>query len=78
MGDIQVRELSEGAHRVLRKRAGAQGLSLQKYLRNLLEAEAATLTPEEAAEQARAIAARSDVTADDITDAADRTRRAHP
>jgi antitoxin FitA len=34
--------------------------------RQLLEREAATITPEEAAKQARSIAARSSVTADDV------------
>lgn len=45
------------------------GQSLQAYVRQLLEREAATITPEEAAEQARVIAARSSVTADDVVDA---------
>ena len=45
------------------------GQSLQAYVRQLLEREAATLTPEEAAERARAIAARSSVTAADVVDA---------
>lgn len=38
--------------------------------------EAALLTPEEAAEQARAIAARGHVTADDISDAIGEMREA--
>jgi hypothetical protein len=54
----------------------AAGQSLQAYVRQLLESEAATLTPEEAAERARAIAARSTVTADDVVDAIAEMREA--
>ncbi|WP_245585645.1 hypothetical protein [Pseudonocardia asaccharolytica] len=45
-------------------------------MRHLLDEEAATLTLEEAAEQARAIAERSSVTADDVVEAIGETRRA--
>jgi hypothetical protein len=57
-------------------RAARAGQSLQAYVRQLLEREAATVTPEEAAERARAIAARSSVTADDVVDAIAEMREA--
>ncbi|SCE34103.1 hypothetical protein GA0115243_1106205 [Streptomyces sp. ScaeMP-e83] len=52
----------------LKIRAARSGQSLQAYLLQLLVGEAALLTPEEAAEQARGIAARGQVTADDVSD----------
>lgn len=52
----------------LKVRAARSGQSLQAYLLQLLVGEAALLTPEEAAEQARGIAARGQVTADDVSD----------
>jgi|GraSoiStandDraft_44_1057316.scaffolds.fasta_scaffold508356_1 plasmid stability protein len=69
MATIHVRDVSERAVTTLKVRAAQAGQSLQAYVRQLLESEAAVLTPEEAAEQARTIAARSDVTADDVVDA---------
>jgi len=69
MATIHVRDVSESAVTTLKVRAAQAGQSLQAYIRQLLESEAAVLTPEEAAEQARTIAARSDVTADDVVDA---------
>lgn len=49
---------------------------MQAYIRQLLEAEATTLTPEEAVEQARNIAARSNVNADDVLGAITEMRQA--
>lgn len=69
MATIHVREVSDDAVVTLKVRAARAGQSLQAYVRQLLEREAATVTPEEAAERARAIAARSSVTADDVVDA---------
>ena len=69
MATIHIRDVSERAVTTLKVRAAQAGQSLQAYVRQLLESEAAVLTPEEAAEQARAIAARSEVTADDVVDA---------
>jgi enterochelin esterase-like enzyme/plasmid stability protein len=66
---IHVRDVSEGTLTTLKVRAARSGQSLQGYVRQLLEREAAVLTPEEAAERARTIAARSAVTADDVTEA---------
>ncbi len=60
----------------LKVRAARSGQSLQAYVRRLLEREAALLTPEETAEQARAIAARSRVTADDVTQTIAEMRKA--
>jgi plasmid stability protein len=68
MAIIHVRDVSEGTLTTLKVRAARSGQSLQGYVRQLLEREAAALTPEEAAERARAIAARSSVTADDVTE----------
>jgi plasmid stability protein len=64
---IHVRDVSESTLLTLKVRAARSGQSLQAYVRRLLEREAALLTPEETAEQARAIAARSSVTADEVT-----------
>jgi antitoxin FitA len=69
MAIIHVRDVSEGTLTTLKVRAARSGQSLQAYVRQLLEREAALLTPEEAAERARTIAARSAVTADDVTEA---------
>jgi plasmid stability protein len=69
MATIHVREVSDDAVVTLKVRAARAGQSLQAYVRQLLEREAATVIPEEAAERARVIAARSSVTADDVVDA---------
>lgn len=69
MATINVREVSDDTLITLRVRAAKAGQSLQAYVRQLLEGEASTLTAEEAAEEARGIAARGDVTADDVTTA---------
>jgi antitoxin FitA len=78
MATIHVREVSDDAVVTLKVRAARAGRSLQAYVRQLLEREAATITPEEAAEQARSIATRSSVTADDVVDTiADMRTHAH-
>jgi plasmid stability protein len=66
MGSIHVRDVSDDTLLTLKLRATRAGQSLQAFIRQLLEREAVTLTTEEAAHQARAIAARSSVTADDV------------
>jgi antitoxin FitA len=66
MATIHVREVSESTVTTLKMRAARAGQSLQGYVRQLLESEADAVTPEEAAERARDIAARSEVTADDV------------
>lgn len=78
MATIQVRDVSDSTLTTLKVRAARAGQSLQGYVRQLLESEAATLTPEEAAEQARTIAARSSVTADDIKTAIATVRQSRP
>jgi hypothetical protein len=60
---------------ILKMRAARAGQSLQAYVRGLLEGEAATLTMEEAAAEARSIAARGTVTADDVLAAVREGRR---
>lgn len=76
MGTIHVRDVSESTLTTLKVRAARAGQSLQSYVRQLLESEAAVLTPEEAAERARSIAARSKVTADDVVAAIAAVREA--
>jgi plasmid stability protein len=76
MTSIYVRDVSEDALTTLKVRAARAGQSLQAYVRQLLEAEATTLTPEEAADQARTIAARSSVTAGDTLAAIAEMRQA--
>ncbi|MFF0055103.1 hypothetical protein ACFYRI_12000 [Streptomyces microflavus] len=68
MATIHLREVPDETMTTLKVRAARSGQSLQAYLLQLLVGEAALLTPEEAAEQARGIAARGQVTADDVTD----------
>ena len=76
MANIHVRDISDGTVTTLKVRAAQAGQSLQAYVRQLLESEAAVLTPEEAAVRARAIAARSTVTADDVVEAITAAREA--
>ena len=76
MATIHVRDVSDEAVTVLKVRAARAGRSLQQYVRQLLEGEAATLTTEEAAAQARSIASRGAVTAADVLDAIAETRAA--
>jgi plasmid stability protein len=68
MATIHVRDVSESAVTTLKVRAARADQSLQAYVRQLLESEAAATSPQEAAERARDIAARSQVTADDVMD----------
>ncbi|MCK1815400.1 hypothetical protein MTQ13_14105 [Streptomyces sp. XM4011] len=76
MASLHVREVSDDTLTTLKVRAARAGLSLQAYIRQLLDSEAATPTPEEAAAEARAIAARSSVTKDDILKVIAETREA--
>lgn len=66
MATIHVREVPDETVTTLKVRAARAGQSLQAYVQQLLEREAATLSPDEAADAARSIAARSTVTADDV------------
>lgn len=68
MATIHLREVPDETVTTLKVRAARSGQSLQAYLLQLLVGEANLLTPEEAAEQARGIAARGQVTADDVSD----------
>jgi plasmid stability protein len=76
MPAIHVRDVSDDALTTLKVRAAKSGQSLQSYVRQLLEHEIEILTPEEAAERARTIAARSAVTADDVVNAVAEVREA--
>jgi plasmid stability protein len=77
MATIHIREVPDETVTTLKVRAARSGQSLQAYLLQLLVGEAALLTPEEAAEQARGIAARGRVTADDVSDVLAEMREAH-
>jgi plasmid stability protein len=76
MATIHVREVSEETLTVLKMRAARAGQSLQAYVRQLLDGEAATLTAAEAAAEARSIAARGVVTVADVVDAIAQVRDA--
>ncbi|MER6635302.1 hypothetical protein ACFV2I_03210 [Streptomyces microflavus] len=76
MATIHIREVPDETVTTLKVRAARSGQSLQAYILQLLVGEAALLTPEEAAEQARGIAARGRVTADDVSDALAEMREA--
>lgn len=76
MATVHLRDIPDDTLTTLKVRAARAGQSLQAYLRQLLEVEAATLTTEEAAREARQIAARSSVTADDVLDAITEAREA--
>ncbi|MGV1010724.1 MAG: FitA-like ribbon-helix-helix domain-containing protein [Dermatophilaceae bacterium] len=52
MPNIQIKDVPEDTHAVLRQRASAAHLSLQEYLRSRLIAEAAQPTIEEVLERA--------------------------
>jgi antitoxin FitA len=68
MAMTHVRGVSDEAVTVLKVRAARVGRSLQQYVRQLLEDEAATPTAEEAAAQARSIVSLGAVTAADVLD----------
>lgn len=55
---VQIRDVPEDVHRILKSRAAAGGVSLSEYLRKLLERDAARPTP---AELSARIAARGTV-----------------
>ncbi|WP_345038265.1 FitA-like ribbon-helix-helix domain-containing protein [Streptomyces sannanensis] len=65
MATVQIRNLDDAAYRILRRRAAADGCSLQAYLRALLEDLAARPTGSEAIAAARAHAT-ADVSMEDI------------
>lgn len=71
-----MRGVSDETVTALNDRAARSGRSLRACLLQPLTGEGALLTPGEAAEQARAIAARGHVTADDIPDAVGDMREA--
>lgn len=76
MATIHVRDVPEDTLTTLKVRAARSGQSLQSYVLQLLIGEAALLTPAEAAEEARSIASRGEVTADDVSDAIREMREA--
>lgn len=66
MTTVHVRGVSDRAVQTLKDRASRSGQSLQAYVKQLLEAEAETLTLEEAAQEARSIRESSSVRASDV------------
>lgn len=75
MTTLQVRDVSEETLTTLKVRAARSGRSLQSYVRHVLDAEAEMLTADEAADEARSIAERSDVSSEDVMGAIDELRR---
>ncbi|MFW5417184.1 hypothetical protein J0910_11290 [Nocardiopsis sp. CNT-189] len=69
MAVIHVRDVPEETLETLKRRAARSGQSLQAYVLRVLVGEAETLSSEEAAERARALASGTSVTAADVTDA---------
>lgn len=53
MRHVQIRNVPERTHRVLRRRAAASGMSLQEYLLRVLAEHAASATVEEVLERVR-------------------------
>ncbi len=51
---MQIRDVPESVHRILKARAAASGTSLTEYVRTVLERAAARPTPEELAARVRA------------------------
>ncbi|SDS05993.1 hypothetical protein [Jiangella sp. DSM 45060] len=76
MATIHIRDVSDETVTTLKVRAARAGRSLQAYVQQMLEREAAALSTDEAADVARSIAARSSVTADDVTEVLDNIRAA--
>ena len=75
MGLIQIRNVPDDVHRILKARAAAQGISLSEYVLREVTRTARTPTPEELDER---IEARrpAGVTTEDILAARDAGRRA--
>ncbi|MEU6060476.1 hypothetical protein [Streptomyces sp. NPDC047097] len=74
MATIHIRDVPDDILTTLKVRAARAGQSLQAYSLQVLTDDAALLSPAEAAEEARRIAARSSVTSDDISDAIEHMR----
>ncbi len=73
---VQVRDVSDATHAVLKRRAAAAGQSLQEYLRALLDEHAATPTVAEVMERVTHRSG-SDVTAADVVEVVRGDRAAH-
>ncbi|AZK94730.1 MULTISPECIES: FitA-like ribbon-helix-helix domain-containing protein [Streptomyces] len=76
MATVHIRDVPEDTLTTLKVRAARRGQSLQAYLLGLIRDEADLLTPAEAAEEARAIAAGGRVTIDDIAEVMAEVREA--
>lgn len=76
MAALNVRDMSEETLTTLKVRAARAGQSLQSYVRHVLDEEAEMLTADEAADEARSIAERSAVSAEDVVNTVDELRRA--
>ncbi|WP_112134567.1 FitA-like ribbon-helix-helix domain-containing protein [Glycomyces dulcitolivorans] len=76
MTTLSVRDMSEDALAILRVSAAAKRQSLQAYVRDVLEREAYALSIEQAAREADRLAARANVTTDDVLNAIEEMRQA--
>lgn len=76
MAALNVRDMSEETLTTLKVRAARAGQSLQSYVRHVLDEEAEMLTADETADEARSIAERSAVSAEDVVNTVDELRRA--
>lgn len=76
MSKVQVRDVSDATHTVLKRRAAAAGKSLQEYLLALLDEHAATPTVGEVMDRVRQRSG-SRATVTDIVDGVRADRRAH-
>jgi hypothetical protein len=76
MSKVQVRNVSESTHAVLKRRAAAAGQSLQEYVLALLDEHAATPTVAEVMERVR-LRSGSQVSVDDVVDTVRADRASH-
>ncbi|WP_372530557.1 hypothetical protein [Euzebya sp.] len=75
MAVLHVRDVPDETMAALKQKSARAGQSVQAFVRQLLDREAAIMSPEEVAERARQIASRSAVTRQDVLDAIDAARR---
>lgn len=75
MAVLHVRDVPDETMAALKEKSARAGQSVQAFVRQILDREAAIMSPEEVAERAREIAARSSVTTQDVLDAIEASRR---
>ena len=77
MSNVQVRDVPDAVLRALKQRAAAQGLSLQRFLQEVLLAESAVVTNAALLDQAAADADGYHTEPGDAAAELDRERRGH-